>query len=143
MSALRCVKALTELLSCRKLPNSLARTVCSTGLSHSENVFEDTRAKTWKERIERGEEVNPCGSQHHPVVKAGLLEAAEEQHSLQEAYSPWSRCFGCGGFYGGSTIVALRYNRWYFSSGVYFNNFHTRCLDRFSAEVAPKLGRVC
>lgn len=53
----------------------------------------------WKTLQEQGVEVNPCGSKFHPAVKLGLLPEPpedEEVKSLQEAYAPWSTCFGCG-----------------------------------------------
>ena len=53
----------------------------------------------WRTLQEQGFEVNPCGSKFHPAVKMGLVpsvEDVEEVKSLQEAYAPWSTCFGCG-----------------------------------------------
>lgn len=56
----------------------------------------EARMKAWQTRLAAGEEINPCQSRDHPAVQAGLIEASDEQLSLQESYSPWSRCFGCG-----------------------------------------------
>ena len=54
----------------------------------------------WRTLQEQGFEVNPCGSKFHPAVKMGLLpspvEEVDTQKSLQDAYAPWSTCFGCG-----------------------------------------------
>lgn len=50
---------------------------------------------TWTILEDQGYDVNPCGSWHHPAVKAGLRPADNEK-SLQEAYTPASSCFGCG-----------------------------------------------
>jgi hypothetical protein len=50
----------------------------------------------WKTLQDQGFDVNPCGSKHHPAVKVGVLPETEDVKSLQEAYTPWSTCFGCG-----------------------------------------------
>jgi hypothetical protein len=99
MNALRTARVVTDLVSWRGLLGSHARFAWNGGANKFEFVSEDKRAQTWKERIDSGDEVNPCGSRNHPAVKHGLMEADQEQTSLQEAYSPWSRCFGCGEFF--------------------------------------------
>lgn len=48
--------------------------------------------------------MNPCGSWHHPAVKAGLCPA-ETEKSVQEAYTPTSTCFGCGAVYNSCSAV--------------------------------------
>lgn len=56
------------------------------------------KKSTWKTLQDQGFDVNPCGSWHHPAVKAGL-RPAENEKSIQEAYTPSSTCFGCGTVY--------------------------------------------
>lgn len=73
-------------------------TLCATRLddpSRSQANAAAAHDSTWKHLEEKGYDVNPCGSWHHPAVKAGL-RPADNQKSLQEAYTPASSCFGCG-----------------------------------------------
>lgn len=39
---------------------------------------------------------NPCNSVLHPAVEAGVEPEGEEEIPIQEAYTPKSKCFGCG-----------------------------------------------
>ena len=50
----------------------------------------------WKQLMEQGLAVNPCGSPQHPAVRAGIVEASDIEASLQESYTPLRKCYGCG-----------------------------------------------
>eukprot|EP00877_Chromochloris_zofingiensis_P002939 jgi/Chrzof1/12646/Cz07g02070.t1 len=53
--------------------------------------------KQWEVMVEQGHKINPCNSKLHPAVKeAGILPESEEELSVQQAYTPESKCFGCG-----------------------------------------------
>ena len=101
MHALRSVAALSERAVVEVLQPVL-RSAWQPALdsvrsaSGAAEMPEVSRIQTWQTRLAAGENINPCGAKDHPAVQAGLIEAAEEQMSLQESYSPWSRCFGCG-----------------------------------------------
>jgi hypothetical protein len=41
-------------------------------------------------------QINPCNSQLHPAVQAGIQPEGAEELSVQQAYTPKSQCFGCG-----------------------------------------------
>lgn len=52
----------------------------------------------WRLLLEQGHAVNPCNSALHPGSVAGEVPLApgSPEVSVQEAYTPSSRCFGCG-----------------------------------------------
>lgn len=55
---------------------------------------DDTR---WTaDALDAGVKVNPCNSKLHPAVKELGCEPSGPELSVQEAYVPSSKCFGCG-----------------------------------------------
>ncbi|CAD7696630.1 unnamed protein product [Ostreobium quekettii] len=50
----------------------------------------------WKWLASHGHEINPCNSELHPAAVMAGIAPAGEQISVQEAYTPLSKCFGCG-----------------------------------------------
>mmetsp|Transcript_16982 Transcript_16982/g.50903 ORF Transcript_16982/g.50903 Transcript_16982/m.50903 type:complete len:257 (-) Transcript_16982:315-1085(-) len=50
----------------------------------------------WKFLATQGAVINPCNSPLHPAVQSGLQPADGEVLSVQQAYTPNSKCFGCG-----------------------------------------------
>ncbi|KAF5834906.1 hypothetical protein DUNSADRAFT_8177 [Dunaliella salina] len=55
----------------------------------------DDRAR-WKALSSQEKEINPCNSQMHPAVRAGVITVEGQELSVQEAYTAKSHCFGCG-----------------------------------------------
>jgi hypothetical protein len=57
----------------------------------------DARAQ-WEALVKtQGSDViNPCNSKLHPAVLLGIAKVQGEELCVQEAYTPSSRCFGCG-----------------------------------------------
>ncbi|EFJ40497.1 hypothetical protein VOLCADRAFT_99697 [Volvox carteri f. nagariensis] len=53
-------------------------------------------SSSWEQLKNDGVRVNPCQSPHHPAAIEGVVELEGEELSVQEAYNPDSRCFGCG-----------------------------------------------
>lgn len=56
-----------------------------------------TNPRKWEWLVQNGHKINPCNSMLHPaVIEAGILPEGDEVTSVQQAYTPASRCFGCG-----------------------------------------------
>eukprot|EP00884_Botryococcus_braunii_P017515 jgi/Botrbrau1/4447/Bobra.0348s0035.1 len=53
--------------------------------------------RKWEVLRSEGHDLNPCNSRLHPSVVEGGIEPRESTEiPVQEAYTPDSRCFGCG-----------------------------------------------
>ncbi|CAD7700963.1 unnamed protein product [Ostreobium quekettii] len=62
--------------------------------AHSAQAAVASESK-WRWLDSTGHDINPCNSRLHPAVVAGI-EPRGEAISVQEAYTPMSKCFGCG-----------------------------------------------
>ncbi|GMH41043.1 hypothetical protein BSKO_08953 [Bryopsis sp. KO-2023] len=73
----------------RASPDARSRMVTCASLA--------TDPRKWEWLAQKGHKINPCNSMLHPaVIEAGILPEGEEVTSVQQAYTPGSRCFGCG-----------------------------------------------
>ncbi|MEW5307262.1 MAG: hypothetical protein WDW38_002494 [Sanguina aurantia] len=65
---------------------------------HANAKVPEDKGYLWQMSIDQGKKINPCNSALHPAVKdAGLQVSPDvEEISVQEAYTPESKCWGCG-----------------------------------------------
>lgn len=54
------------------------------------------QAEPWQWLVNKGHVVNPCNSHLHPAVTVAGIKPQGEPLSVQDAYTPLSKCFGCG-----------------------------------------------
>jgi len=71
--------------------------VRDAGVARAYNVQAAMPSETkWKWLASTGHEINPCNSSLHPAVVMAGIAPRGEVISVQEAYTPLSKCFGCG-----------------------------------------------
>lgn len=66
--------------------------------SSTTNEDPEAQRPKWESLKKQGVELNPCKSPHHPAVIAGVVavDPSAAPECVQEAYTPASKCYGCG-----------------------------------------------
>mmetsp|Transcript_14699 Transcript_14699/g.41369 ORF Transcript_14699/g.41369 Transcript_14699/m.41369 type:complete len:211 (-) Transcript_14699:602-1234(-) len=115
---------------------NMPRTMQSRGAA---NTADDPKARKAEEQRWKllskatPEDVNPCNSPYHPAARLEVIQMPDEggQLSVQDAYSPSGKCFGCGPKHDdGIGLKSYRRKQGGLTAVVQFHEKHEVCLPQ-------------